>query len=250
MPQTKLTAVVVDDMELARASLKADIDDHCPNVEVIGEAESVLGAAKLLKEVSPDIIFLDIEMGDGNGFDLLDIVPTVGSQIIFVTARQEYALKAFQYAALDYLLKPVDPALLKKSVDKIAQKKTDHLAQLDLLKASLSESTNKLEKIALHTSDKIEIVALDNIVRIEAMTNYSTFHLEGGKKILITKTLKEYDKMLSDSGFIRVHQSHLVNKDHIKAYIKTEGGYLLMKDDSNVPVSVRKKAYVVNLLGQ
>ena len=244
----KMKAVIVDDMELARASLKADLLDHCPDVEVVGEADGVLSAAKLLKTVSPDILFLDIEMEDGSGFDLLDILPKSLDSVIFVTARQEHAIKAFQYSAVDYLLKPVDPELLIRAVEKMSTKMDSTKAQLDLLKQSIQQNA-KLDRIALHTSDKIAVYELNDIVRLEAMTNYTYFYFKDGSKLLITKTLKEYDKMLSDSGFVRVHQSHLINMDHVQAYVKTEGGYILMKNQEIVPVSVRKKAYVVSLLG-
>jgi two-component system LytT family response regulator len=244
----KLKAIIIDDMELARASLRADLSDYCSNVEVVGEADGVLSGAKLLKGITPDILFLDIEMEDGDGFDLLDILPNNLDSVIFVTARQEYALKAFQYSAVDYLLKPVDPELLKKAVEKMTEKRRTSGAQLDLLKQSIRDNV-KLERIALHTSDKIVVSELKDIIRLEAMTNYTYFYFADGSKLLITKTLKDYDTMLQDSGFIRVHQSHLINMSHVQAYVKTEGGYILMKNNDIVPVSVRKKAYVVSLLG-
>ena len=244
----KLTAIIIDDMELARTSLKADLADYCSSVEVIGEADGVLSGAKLLKQNVPDILFLDIEMDDGNGFDLLDIVPNNLDSVIFVTARQDYALKAFQYSALDYLLKPVNPELLVKAVEKLTLKKQSAKSQLDLLRGSIAPNS-KLEKIALHTSEKIEVAEIKNIVRLESMTNYTYFYFADGSKLLITRTLKEFDKMLSDSGFERVHQSHLINMAHVKAYVKTEGGYISMKDGSMVPVSVRKKSYVMSILG-
>lgn len=244
----QLKAIIIDDMELARVSLKADLADYCPNVKVIGEADSVLSGAKLLKSVSPDILFLDIEMEDGDGFDLLDILPNNLDSVIFVTARQDYALKAFQYSAVDYLLKPVDPDLLKNAVDKMAAKKRTNPDQLEILKSSMREGA-KLERIALHTSDKIVVSELKDIIRLEAMTNYTYFYFSDGSKLLITKTLKDFDTMLGESGFVRVHQSHLINMSHVQAYVKTEGGYILMKNNDIVPVSVRKKSYVVNLLG-
>jgi two-component system LytT family response regulator len=151
----KLTAIIIDDMELARTSLKADLADYCGHVEVIGEADGVLSGAKLLKQHVPDILFLDIEMEDGSGFDLLDIIPNNLDSVIFVTARQDYALKAFQYSALDYLLKPVNPELLIKAVEKFTQKKQSAKSQLDLLRGSIAPDS-KLEKIALHTSEKID----------------------------------------------------------------------------------------------
>jgi len=249
MADQKLTAIIIDDMELARVSLRADLKDHCPEVEIIGEAEGVLSGAKLLKQHTPDILFLDIEMEDGNGFDLLDIASTNLESVIFVTARQDYALRAFQYSALDYLLKPVNPELLIKAVEKMKQKKIAATAQLDILRNNIEQENTKIEKIALHTSEKIVVAHISDIVRLESLTNYTYFYFADGTKLLITRTLKEYDKLLSDSGFERVHQSHLINMEHVKAYIKTEGGYILMKDGTHVPVSVRKKPYVVSILG-
>jgi two-component system LytT family response regulator len=244
----KLKAIVIDDMELARASLIADLADYCPEIEIIGEADGVLSGAKLLKQLTPDILFLDIEMEDGDGFDLLDILPNTLNSVIFVTARQDYALKAFQYSAVDYLLKPVDPELLKKAIDKMANKLKINSDQLNILRESIKKDA-ELDRIALHTSDKIVVAELKDIIRLEAMTNYTYFHFGDGSKLLITKTLKEYDKMLGDSGFVRVHQSHLINMQHVQAYVKSEGGYILMKNGNIVPVSVRKKSYVVSLLG-
>jgi len=177
----KLKAIIIDDMELARASLKADLADYCPEVEMVGEADGVLSGAKLLKSETPDILFLDIEMEDGDGFDLLDILPNSLDSVIFVTARQDYALKAFQYSAVDYLLKPVDPELLKKAVSKMAEKQKTNSAQLEILKQSMKEDS-KLERIALHTSDKIVVSELKDIIRLEAMTNYTYFYFADGSK--------------------------------------------------------------------
>ncbi len=245
---TKLTAIIIDDMELSRASLKADLADYCENVEVIGEADGVLSGAKLLRQKKPDILFLDIEMEDGDGFDLLDILPDHLESVIFVTAQESYALKAFQYSAVDYLLKPVDTDLLKQAVEKMTHKKDAIQEQLSILKENMKEGST-VDKIALHTSEKIVVADINDIVRLEAMTNYTYFYFADGSKLLITRTLKYYDTMLCDSGFVRVHQSHLINMTHVKAYVKTEGGYISMKDDSIVPVSVRKKSYVIGLLG-
>lgn len=247
MSDKKITAVIIDDLELARASLKADLQDHCPHIDVIGEADGVLNGAKLLKSSSPDIIFLDINMNDGNGFDLLDIVDHALHKVIFVTGEEQHALKAFQYAAVDYLLKPVDPSLLINAVEKLNSNKEDNDQQLALLKESLGK-TEKLEKIALHTNEKILVSRVDEIVRLESMTNYTYFYFADGTKLLVTRTLKEFDQMLSESGFERVHQSHLVNLEYVKAYIKSDGGYISMKDGSHVPVSIRKKPHVVSIL--
>ncbi len=245
----KATAIIIDDIELARISLRADIEDHCPHIDIIGEADGVVSGAKLLRLANPDIVFLDIEMKDGNGFDLLDILHEINANIIFVTGSSEYAIRAFQYSAIDYLMKPVEGGLLQKAVDKAL----DHLhtsnEQIEILKTSYKSMDKPIEKLALHTTEQILVTEVKDIVRLESMGNYTQFFFVDKSKILITKTLKTYDAMLADAGFLRVHQSHLVNLSHVKAYVKTEGGYLSMKDDSIVPVSVRKKSYVMELLG-
>lgn len=248
MIEKRYTAIIVDDMELARAALRQEVNNTLANVEILGEADGVVSGIKLVKESKPDIVFLDIEMQDGNGFDVLDILSDLNSKVIFVTASNEYAIKAFQYAAVDYILKPVDPDLLIKAVTKVIEQRDTHKAQIDLVKSQLSDTKKASNKIALHTSEKIQIVNFDEIVRLEAMGNYTTFYLQGGDKILVTRTLKEFDQLLSPNGFLRVHQSHLINLDYVSAFIKTEGGYIAMKDKSHVPVSVRKKPKVVEIL--
>jgi len=244
----KITAVIIDDIELARISLRADIEDHCPNIDIIGEADGVVAGAKLLKQAAPDIAFLDIEMKDGDGFDVLDIIPQLQTKIIFVTGSSEYAIRAFRYSAVDYLTKPVDADELIEAVEKATQVRTNSAEQMSILKSSYQNTNEPQRKIALHTAEQIMLAEIKDIVRLESMGNYSQFYFADGSKVLITKTLKTYDSLLSQQGFERVHQSHLVNMEYVKAYVKTEGGYLSMKDDSIVPVSVRKKAHVMSLL--
>lgn len=239
------TAVVIDDMELARASLKAELTEAFPHIEVVGEADGVLSGIKLIKKVQPDIIFLDIEMEDGLGFDVLDILSNIHSRVIFVTGSKEYAIRAFRYAAVDYILKPVSVEPLTEAIEKVISKPHMQSSQIGLLREHW-EKPNK--KLALHTTDRIQIVEYSDIVRLEAMGNYTTFYFADASKLLVTRTLKEYDKLLSEEGFMRVHQSHLVNLEFVDAYIKTEGGYILMKDGSHVSVSVRKKPKVVEIL--
>lgn len=248
MIEERYTAIIIDDMELARATLRHEISDSLPSIEIVGEADGVVNGIKLAKDTKPDIVFLDIEMQDGDGFDVLDILTDLNSKVIFVTASNEYAIKAFQYAAVDYIMKPADPELLKKAVEKVIAQGNTHKEQISLVKEQMKEGSTASRKLALHTSEKIQIVAFDDITRLEAMGNYTTFYLEGGKKVLVTRTLKEYDSLLSPSGFLRVHQSHLVNLEYVAAYVKTEGGYISMKDDSHVPVSVRKKPKVTEIL--
>lgn len=242
------TAIIIDDMKLARANLLQDITDYCPEVTVIGQADGVLSGAKLIREVKPEIIFLDIEMNDGVGFDLLDIIPEVNSRVIFVTASNEFAIKAFQYAAVDYILKPADGDLLAQAVQKVLSQTAPIKEQWDLVKDQVAKTAPSSDKLVLHTQEEIKVAAISEIIRCESMGNYTQFYFADGTKLLVTKTLKEYDRILSPHNYLRTHQSHLVNSEFIKSYIKTEGGYILMKDGSRIPVSVRKKAKIVKLL--
>lgn len=242
-----ISAIIIDDMPLARASLQADIEEHCPEIKIIGEAESVVSGLKLLNDVQPELVFLDIELQDGLGFDILDIVKEQTFHVIFTTAQESYALRAFRVSAIDYLLKPIDPELLKDAVRKASIARPQIEAQLAVLKNELSEEKTN-DQIVLHTQEKIILVPIDHIIRCESEGNYTTFFLTDSSKHLIAKTLKDYEITLPKDQFIRTHQSHLVNKKQIKEFVKSEGGYLLMKDGSRVSVSVRKRPEVFRKL--
>ena len=242
-----MTAVIIDDMPQAIQSLKTDLLSYCPQVNVIGEADGVVNGAKLLRKISPDILFLDIQLGDGSGFDLLEILPKIDFKLIFTTASDAFAIKAFRFAAIDYLLKPIDPEDLEAAVSRASMRLTEQNKRLDLLTENL-QSNQAPTRIALHTQEKIQIVEISNIIRCASTGNYTHFFFREGKKLLVTKTLKEFDKLLSENRFIRVHQSHLINLEQIEAFIKTEGGYILMKDGSRIPVSTRKRPIVLKML--
>ena len=242
-----ISAVIVDDMPAAIQNLQEDLQSYCPEVKIIGTAEGVVSAAKLLKQVQPDVVFLDIQLQDGSGFDLLEILPQATFRVIFTTASDAFAIKAFRYSAVDYLLKPVDPDDLMEAVAKVKQQHTSSSERLNLLLDTV-KSKQTPTRLALHTQEKILVAEIANIIRCESTGNYTHFYFTDGSKLLVTKTLKEYDKLLQEHQFVRVHQSHLINAQLIREYIKTEGGYLVMKDGSRVPVSVRKKPDVIKLL--
>jgi two-component system LytT family response regulator len=244
----KLTSIVVDDIPEALEMLSNDIEKHHPDIEIIGKATSVIEAAKLLQKKRPDILFLDIMLGDGTGFDILEIVPNLQSKIIFVTASDEYAVKAFKFAAIDYILKPYSNEDLAISIKKAKDQIQPNKEQLSVLQESIRNPHRDLEKISLHTSEKIIVVQLSEIIRCKSDNNYTTFYLESGKKILVSKTLKYYADMLKEYQFLRVHQSHLINTSYIKEFMKSDGGYLVLKDKSNIPVSVRKRIEVIETL--
>ncbi len=243
------TAILVDDMSDALQLLQEDIQELHPEIEIIDTAQSVVTAAKALRKQEPDILFLDIMLGDGSGFDVLEIFPNLSSKVIFVTASDAYAIRAFKFAAIDYVLKPYSQEELQQAVEKAKSQLVPSSDRLDLLKETLATPEEAPSKISLHTLDKILIVDIQEIIRCVSDSNNTIFYLEDGQKIFVTKTLKYFADLLKEANFMRVHQSHLVNQEYIKAFIKSDGGYLLLKDKSTVPVSVRKKPEVMELLG-
>lgn len=243
-----LTAIIIEDNPDALHLLKSDIERHHPEIEIINTAQSVVEAAKILRKSQPDILFLDIMLGDGTGFDVLEIFPDLSSKLIFVTASDEYAIRAFKFAAIDYVLKPYSEDDLNKAIQRAKAQLQPNKERLSILKETLAAPEAKPDKISLHTLDKIIIVNLDDIVRCEADNNNTIFYLKDSPKVFVTKTLKYFADMLSSYEFLRVHQSHLVNIQFISAFIKTDGGYLLLKNKETVPVSVRKKVEVIEIL--
>ncbi len=244
------TAILVDDMPQALEMLQKDISNNHPIIKIIGTANSVVSAAKILQKNQPDILFLDIMLVDGTGFDILEIIPNLTSKIIFVTASDEFAIRAFKFAAIDYILKPYSDEELKNAIEKAIHQIQPKNEQLLVLQESITTPNQLPKKISLHTLDKIVVVSLDEIIRCQSDNNYTTFYFDNGTKLMVTKTLKFYADLLKDNSFLRVHQSHLVNTKYIKEFIKSDGGYLVLKDKSTVSVSVRKRAEVIEMLSK
>ncbi|MEM6516260.1 MAG: LytTR family DNA-binding domain-containing protein [Bacteroidota bacterium] len=243
-----LTTIIVEDNPDALELLKSSLDENHPELKVVETADSVVKAAKILRKNEPDILFLDVMLGDGSGFDVLEILPDLKSKIIFVTASDEFALKAFKFAAIDYVLKPYLDGDLSAAIERAKKQLQPSKERLKILKDTIKAPEKRPDKISLHTLDKILVVGIDEIVRCESDSNNTKFYLENGKMIFVTKTLKYFSDMLKPHGFLRVHQSHLVNISCISAFIKSDGGYLMLKNGKNVPVSVRKKSEVINIL--
>lgn len=241
------TALLVDDMPAALKMLQKDLESY-KEIEVIGTANGVVEAAKLLQKYTPDFLFLDIMLGDGTGFDILEIVPNLASKIIFVTASDAHAIRAFKFAAIDYLLKPYSLDSLDEAIKKAKAQIIPDAERLSILKTYVDSADSKPKRISLHTLDQISVINIDDIIRCQSDNNYTHFYLVNDTKILVTKTLKYYADMLQDSGFLRVHQRHLVNLNFVKAFIKSDGGYLQLQNKDTVPVSVRKRAEVVDAL--
>ncbi len=245
-----IKAVIIDDIEQARITFRKDLEVYAPDIEVIGEASGVVEGAKLLKLTKIDILFLDIQMQDGSGFDLLDILPEIPFKIIFITASDAHAIKAFRYAAIDYLLKPVDPDELTEALKKFRTQNHNEQDNYRLLNESLKQSHKVQERLALHAQDKIHIVQIADIIRCESNVNYTEFFFTNSKRIVVSRTLKDFEDILGELGFFRVHQSHLVNTKMIQEFVKVEGGHLIMSDGKMIPVSTRKRADVVKMLEQ
>ncbi len=215
---------------------------------ITGTAQNAVEAAKLLRKNRPDILFPDTMLGDGTGFDIPESVPNLKSKIIFVTASDEFAIRAFKFAAIKYVLKPYSHEDLALAIKRGKDQLKPNQERLGVLKDTLVVPKRKQDKISLHTFDKIIIVSLDDIVRCESDSNNTIFHLKDKRKIFVTKTQKYFSDMLQEYGFLRIHQSHLINLQYISEFIKTDGGYLMLKNGEDVPVSVPKKVEVMEIL--
>lgn len=238
----KVKAIIIDDELNGRETLFYSLKEVCPNVEVIAQAGSVDEGISVVESNSFDILFLDIEMPNGTGFDLLQKVNQSNFDVIFTTAYDQYAVKAFKYSAIDYLLKPINLTELKEAVDKIeVSDEPKDKRKLDLLKENLTENNKSFSRLALPASDGLEFIEINDIIRCEADGNYTNFFLAGGKRMIVGKTLKEYEELLSDQGFFRVHKSHLINLSYMSKYVKGTGGYVIMNDGKEVEVAKRRK---------
>jgi two-component system LytT family response regulator len=234
-----ISIAVIDDESKARETIINILSLGKTEIRIAGEAGSVASGFDLINREHPELVLLDINLTDGTGFDLLKKFEKITFKVIFITAHEEYAIKAFKFSAIDYILKPITAGDLLQAVDKASESKSRDDTGLKL--TALLSNLDKVRKIVLKTAESIHIVQVKNIIRCEADINYTTFYLVNNEKLLVSKTLKEFDDLLENSGFYRTHQTHLVNLDHIVRYDKTEGGHLVMADDSIVPVSSRKK---------
>jgi two-component system LytT family response regulator len=242
-----LKCIIVDDEPKSRSNLHDLLQEYCPQVGLAGEAASATEALKLIKLKEPDLIFLDIEMPGGSGFDLLKSLNSQNFEVIFVTAFDKYGIQAVKFCAIDYILKPIDIFELSKAVEKAElqiQRKKENLRLVELV-ANIDRKEDE-KRIALPMADKIEFIAINQIIRLEADNNYTRIFLEGKREYLVCKTLKDYQEVLEPHHFLRTHQSHLVNCRKISAYIKTDGGYIAMSDGSSVPISRQRRDEVLN----
>lgn len=241
-------AIVIDDENRTRDLIAKMINSFGLDIEAIPAGENVQSGLKAIEEHQPDIVFLDIQMPDGSGFDLLKAVPDKNFEVIFITAHEEFAIKAIKFSALDYILKPIDPEELRSAVENalntMNQKRDE--SQFEALQNNISPQQKR--RLVLKTQESVHVVDLDQIIRCESDRNYTSFYLTEGRKILVSKTLKEFETLLIGYNFIRVQQSHLINLDFVDRYNKGNGGSVVMRDGSEVPLSPAKREIFFKIL--
>jgi len=245
-----LRAVVIDDIDSIRKKNIDVIKSNCPNVAIIGQADSVESGFSLIKQIVPDLVFLDVEMADGTGFDLLQKLKPISFKVIFITGFEDFAIRAFRFSAIDYLLKPLDPTDLIEAVNKAEESLNKEVFELKMntLFANL-ERPKDLQKLVLKTAEKIYSVNIQDIVNCESDKNYTTFYFINAPKLVVSTTLKEYETLLKPFNFFRAHQSHLINMLYFDHYIKTDGGNtIVMKNKQTIPLAIRKKEEFLALI--
>jgi two-component system LytT family response regulator len=244
-----MKVIIVDDELTVRNAITNLLKEQFPDISIISSVGTIQEGHEAISQHSPDLLFLDIELPDGNGFDLLKKISPVNFKVIFITGHQEYALNAIKVSALDYLLKPFETEELRCAVEKAREiiNHNEEQLKLQVLNENL-QNKKVMKRIILHTVDHLQLVSVSDIIRAEADSNYTRFWLSEGKRIMVSRTIKEFDGLLSGSGLIRVHQAHLVNIGYIDKFIKRDGGYLQLKDGTTIPVSPNLKKQVIKAI--
>lgn len=245
----ELKAILVDDEPSSLQNLHQKLTEFCPDVTIVGSTNKPEDAILLIREQKPDVVFLDIEMPRMNGFRMLDELGTVDFDIIFTTAYNHYAVDAIRISAFDYLMKPIAIKDLQQAVERLSKnQKHQTKDKLDVLKSSLNSNKSQEEKIAVPTSEGLEFIPIKNILHIESSSNYSKLFFVEGKSILVTKLLKDFEDMLLPYNFFRIHNSHLINLNYIKKYIRGEGGQVVMQNGDVIDVARRKKEEFLKII--
>ena len=247
-----IKTLIVDDEFRGRTFLEKLIGKIFSDLEVVGSAATVSEALDIIKNKKPELVFLDVMLNNENGFDLLEQCGEINFEVVFTTAYNDFAVKAFKFNAIDYLLKPIDIDELEKAVEKVKKKlHVNFAASNDVLKSfmqSIKNTANTFDKISIPTTEGFVLVALSSIIYCEAFGNYTQFYLTNNQKIISSYTLKEYDEMLGEHNFFRAHKSHLINLSHVSKYIKGEGGTLVMTNGMEIEVSRRNKEALLKIL--
>ena len=232
---------VIDDEAERRQAIISMLQGHCPNILIAGEADTVDSGIEAILAHQPDLILMDICLGKQLAFEILDVFEPVDFKLIFITSDKEYALRAIKYSALDYLLKPVALADLRKAIQKAEMQLMKEL-HLQLHELRLNMDSRERSRIVLRTAEKMHIIQIHNIVRCEASRNYSSFFLCDKRSIMVSQPMKEYEDMLLSHGFYRLHKSHIVNMEYVETYERSDGGHVVLTDGTRLPVADRKKA--------
>lgn len=237
-----IRALLIDDEQHCNKTLRYELERHCPEVEVVGEALSGEEGIEQINRLKPDLVFLDIEMPGMSGFEMLRRLDPVNVDIVFVTAYDQYAIRAFRFAAVDYLLKPVISDQLREAIGRINERKqkTDRVLQIDTLMHNLQHGM-KSPRIALPAGRGMDFVSIDDILYCSAESNYSHIHLQDGRKYTLAKTLKDIEGLFDQLGFFRIHQTYLVNLRKVQRYVRDDGGYVIMSNGEKIPIAKRRK---------
>lgn len=242
-----IKAIIIDDDPLVRELITKTIESYCPNVSIVASAENVQSGVSTINEFEPDLVLLDIKMPDGSGFDLIKHFDKPDFKVIFISGYMEYAIKGYKFGAIDYILKPIDEEELSLAINRADdvirfEEKLNFKAMEENIK-----SLNKSDKIILKTSEHIHLINTIDIIRIEADGNYSTFFIEDGRKVIVSRAIKEWEEMLIDKGIHRIHKSHMININKLSYFDKSDSGDVIMSDGSVVPVASRKREMLLDL---
>jgi two-component system LytT family response regulator len=246
-----LRTVIIDDEAKAIKALELIIKEYCLELEVVGTAQTVIDGIKIIQSLKPDLVMLDIQMNHGNGFDVLESIPDRTFDVIFVTAYDHYAIKAIRYSAVDYILKPIDIQEFTEAIERVVKDKSrgeKNTGKYETLFQNLQSSSPS--KLAIPISDGIEYIDINEIIRIEAERSYSNVYLIEGRKLLVSRSLSDLQDLLDNIKFFRTHKSHLINLDHVKKFLRNDGGYVEMADGERVMISRRKKEEFLAFLNE
>ncbi len=246
-----LTTVIIDDEYKGRLALSQKLMDYCPQVKLVGEAENGEEGIAEIEKHNPDLVFLDIEMPRLNGFEMLNKIKNKNFHLIFTTAYDHYAIKAIKYSAFDYLLKPIDIEELKIAVEKLQESSADNIQQqVDLLQSNINNPKWNLNKFAIPTLEGLCFYNIADLIFLEANSNYTNLYFSDNKKVIASKTLKDFEEMLPEDTFFRPHHSYIINLNFINKYIKGDGGQIELTNGAVIDVSRRKKEEFLKRIGR
>lgn len=244
-------AIIEDEQHTSRR-LQNIVNNHFPDFDIIGTAESVVEGINIIRHGHPQIVLMDIHLKDGTGFDLIERLFPIDFKIIFITAFEHFAIKAFKFSAIDYVLKPFDDTDITEAIQRAVQQlnKESGDLKIEALLSNYKSEQKELKKIVLKTNDSIYVVRVNEIIRLESDGAYTRFFFTDGRNVLVSKNLKEFDDLMREYGFFRIHQTHLINMEYVVRYLKGDGGFVIMKDGSKPPVSTRKKEALMDYLNR